>query len=422
MNIMIFSNPSYAYYGYSIVTKNLAKGLKNAGHNVIVFGNVTMGATLKDENGVTNIPMCFNAWGSDIIEAYLRAYKIDILITILDVWQPEMQYLPTLCEKLKIPMITHATIRSEPLSPMLAAYFERTRHIVSPSMFGQKTAMAYPPIARKVNYIPHGVDTSIYYPDLNMKNEMKKKLGYEGKFVFLAVGRNKSMQKNYPTLFHAYKNLLVNYPETVDKTIMHVHAYPYELGAVDLDMFNQMTMSDFPNNIKFTFVKPNDDWSSIEIVNQNEPGSMLNQPNFGLPETEMAKLYNMADCMVSTSEGESFCLPVLESMACGVPQVFPNHTTGPELIESPQTGLLSDIECRYTHPDITDVAYVSPFHTSKNMQHIFFNDEDREKFSKNAALFAKDYDWNNVVQMWINCINDVMLKARSNIYGGGPNI
>ncbi|KKK78055.1 hypothetical protein LCGC14_2847420, partial [marine sediment metagenome] len=49
--------------------------------------------------------------------------------------------------------------------------------------------------------------------------------------------------------------------------------------------------------------------------------------NTGTPPEEMVKFYNLADCYVSSTMGESFGLPALESMACGTPCIIPNHTT-----------------------------------------------------------------------------------------------
>lgn len=43
----------------------------------------------------------------------------------------------------------------------------------------------------------------------------------------------------------------------------------------------------------------------------------------GLPEAVLARVYNVFDCMATTTQGEGWGLPQLEGMACGVPQVVP---------------------------------------------------------------------------------------------------
>ncbi len=55
--------------------------------------------------------------------------------------------------------------------------------------------------------------------------------------------------------------------------------------------------------------------------------------NVGLvSEDDMPVLYNSADVFLNTSEYEGFCLPILESMSCGVPVVVSNKASIPEVV------------------------------------------------------------------------------------------
>lgn len=53
-----------------------------------------------------------------------------------------------------------------------------------------------------------------------------------------------------------------------------------------------------------------------------------------LPAQELAKLYNIADAFIFPSERESFGLPPLEAMACGVPTVAMNQSSLPEIVQA----------------------------------------------------------------------------------------
>ncbi len=53
-----------------------------------------------------------------------------------------------------------------------------------------------------------------------------------------------------------------------------------------------------------------------------------------LPAQELAKLYNIAEAFVFPSERESFGLPPLEAMACGVPTVAMNQSSIPEIVQN----------------------------------------------------------------------------------------
>ena len=137
--------------------------------------------------------------------------------------------------------------------------------------------------------------------------------------------------------------------------------------------------------------------------------------NVGTPPEEMVKLYNVADCYVSASMGESFGLPALEAMSCGTPCIIPNHTTGPELVGEPKTGLLIELlkmkngqEFGWTGPTISDKWLIDPFDMADKMTKIYKDKKLREKFSKNAVEFAQGFDWEKyIIPKWVDFFNYV---------------
>lgn len=413
MRILWFSNPSYGCYGYSIVTKNVVEGLRKAGHDVIIAGNVTSGNIIKDDRGNKNIPMLFDGWGNDVIEHYLKAYDIDLMVYVLDTWMDPVQFIPKLTKSLKVPLIAHATIRAAPLSPFMARFFVESDHIVVPSKFGYGVAMELPDLRGKTSYIPHGVDLDVFKPLPEIKEKMKKRLGYDDKFVFLSVGRNNFYMKQYPIMFHAYKILLDNVPEARKNTIMHIHCYPNEPNSINLNMLRgRGGLQDY---VKFSHVRPKPNWEGIELCAENDPRAMINNPNFGLNEEEMAKMYNMADTHIMTTEGESFGLPIIESQACGIPQIFPNNTVGPELIGNVKAGLLASVKMEYTTPLICDVGYADSETVAKCMHHMYTKPDDRKEFSENAMANARNYSWKRVIPMWIDLIERVYDGSKSRV-------
>ncbi|GAH81474.1 unnamed protein product, partial [marine sediment metagenome] len=132
--------------------------------------------------------------------------------------------------------------------------------------------------------------------------------------------------------------------------------------------------------------------------------------NAGTPAEEMVRFYNIADCYISSTMGESFHLPALESMACGTPCIIPNHTTGPQLVGEPKTGLLIEpLKMKnkdifgWTGPQLSDKILIDPVDMADKMTKMYRDKKLREKFSKNAVNFAKKYDWEKVViKKWID--------------------
>jgi len=368
--------------GYGVVSKNLMErlvkkidikmlGLQNIGHQ-------------KEE---WNLPVLDDIYGSDAIEFYTKIFDIDYLITILDNWVQPYSYIPSLLKRLKCGHICHVTSFSWPLSPLLLDKIKDADFLVAPSKFVERTLINANLDKEKIRYIPHGVNTHIFKP-FNEKAKCKQMLGYENKFVWLSVATNTGFEKNWQGLFYAYKIFLTRNPEARKDTILHCHTSPYYPGASSYNLELLAQMFGISANVRFI--------AGISL-------------NAGTPPKEMAKLYNAADCYVSSTMGESFGLPALEAMASGTPCILPNHTTGPELVGEPKTGLLTEVlkmkngqEFGWTGPIISDKWLIDPVDMAEKMEKIYTDEKLRERLSNNAVKFAKGYDWEKkIIPKWL---------------------
>jgi len=365
--------------GYGILTKNVVERLIKKGVNIKLLGMQNIGHQKEEYN----LPMLDDIYSSDALDFYTKLYGIDYVITVLDNFVSVYHYLPKLLRELKVGHICHVTINSLPPSPLLTNKIKNANFWIAPSKFVEKALLDIGYDKNRVHYIPHGVDTNIFKPLPKEETEKHKEMiGYEDKFIFLAVATNTGFEKNWQGLFYAYKIFL---QMTGANTILHCHTSPNYPGGYDLEALAKMF--GIAENIRFI--------SGISL-------------NAGLPPEEMAKLYNAADCYISASMGESFSLPALEAMACGIPCIIPNHTTGPELVGEPKTGLLIDLlkmkngqEFGLTGPTISDKWIIDPFDMALKMTEIYRDKELREKFSKNAVEFAQGYDWEVIIPKWL---------------------
>jgi len=258
--------------------------------------------------------------------------------------------------------------------------------LIAPSKFVEKLLLHHFSKERVI-YIPHGVDTDIFkkFSDEERK-ECKGMLKYENKFVWLAVATNRGFEKNWHGLFYAYKIFLTNNPEARKNTLLHCHTNIYYPDGYDLDLLAKLY--GIEENVRFI--------SGFSL-------------NAGTPQGEMAKLYNAADCYLSATMGESFGLPVLESEACGLPCIIPNHTTGPELVGEPKTGFLAELmkmkngqEFGWTGPTISDKWLVDPVDMAEKMGEIYKNENLRKTLGENALNFAQKFDWKKfIIPRWI---------------------
>lgn len=384
--------------GYGIVSNNLIKFLKDK-IDIKMLGLQNIGHQKEEYN----LPMLDDIYGSDALDFYTKLYGIDYVLTILDNWVSPYAYLPNLLKELKVGHICHVTINSLPLFPLLNDKIKNANFWIAPSKFVEKALLNIGYDKNRVHYIPHGVDTNIFKPfPKEEKEKHKTMMGYNNKFVWLAVATNTGMEKNWHGLFYAYKIFLTQNPEA--NTILHCHTNMHYPSGYDLEALAKMF--GIAENIRFI--------SGISL-------------NAGLPPGEMAKLYNAADCYISSSMGESFHLPALEAMACGIPCIIPNHTTGPELVGEAEAGFLIELlkmkngqEFGLTGPTISDKWLADPVDMADKMTEIYKDKKLREEFSENAVKFAQGYDWEKVIiPKWLEFFKYVENFRETIDYKGG---
>ena len=400
MKYMWQSTSSNISTGYGILTKNVCERLIKKGVDLKLLGMQNIGHQ-KEE---WNLPMLDDVYGQDSLQFYSKLYKIDYLITVIDNFVPVYHYIPSLLKKLNVGHIAHITANSVPLPPTLFNQIKGADFLIAPSRFVEKVLLDAGFNPKRVRYIPHGVNLKVFKPLPKEEIEKHKQMiGYKDKFIFLSVATNTGGEKNWAGLFYAYKIFLHNNPDAKEKTILHCHTNPHYPGGYDLESIG--SMYGITDNIRFI--------AGVGL-------------NAGMPPEEMSKLYNLSDCYVSPTMGESFSLPALESMACGIPCIIPNHSTGPELVGEPKTGLLIELlkmkngqEFGLTGPTISDKWIIDPVDFAEKMTEIYKDEKLREKLSKNAIKFAKNYDWEKkIIKKWIDFLNYVENFVESVDYKG----
>jgi len=387
MKYLLMSTSPSITTGYGILSNNLMKNFLKKKIDIKMVGLQTIGLQEKD----WLLPILNDVFGSDALQYYIQSFKIDALITILDNWVQSYHYIPSLLKQLKCKHIAHVTANSAPLGSQLIEKLKDADYYIAPSRYVEDLLLEVFP-REKIRYIPHGVDLKIFnqYSKAE-KLKCKEEIGYTGKFVFLNVGTNKGIQKNWPGLFYAYKIFLQRNPKAKKDTILHCHTDMHSADGYDLELLAKRY--GISENVYYIDVKLNS----------------------GTPPEKMARLYNLADCFISGSMGESFGLGMLEGMACGLPIIFPNHSTGPQLVGEPKTGLLADLmkmkngqEFGLTSPLISDKFWVDPFCMAECMEKIYKNKKLREKFSKNAVEFAKEFDYKKkIIPIWLKFFKEL---------------
>jgi len=210
----------------------------------------------------------------------------------------------------------------------------------------------------------------------------------KGKFVYGSVGINFGIRKRIERLIKAYSIMISESKQMKDRTILHLHCTPIAINGVNL--LKVITNLGISDNVIFSYG--------------------MNRSN-AWTEEAICRLYNTFDCHVSASSSEGFGIPFLESMACGKANIAPNCSSMTELIgdgerENGARGLLAIIGEWQAIDDGSERALVNENHLAVLMKKLYVDKELRERFSKNAIEFAKQYTWEKIVNEW-----DLLLKG-----------
>ncbi len=211
---------------------------------------------------------------------------------------------------------------------------------------------------------------------------------FKGKFLYLFVGANHMTRKRIERLLIAYNILLKESKQIYDRVHLHLHCQPYSPTGINLlEIAKKLNIE---NKITFSY------------------GAIM--PN-GFSEEALSILYNLADVHVSATSSEGFGICHIESMACGVPNIAPNCTSLTELIGDGERGdidtrgYLALIESNIMMLDGSLRLLVSQEHLAVLMKKMYIQNEDRDRFGKNAIKFAQNYTWDKICLMW-----DYLLK------------
>jgi len=266
---------------------------------------------------------------------------------------------------------------------------------VVPSQYGFKQIVKY---NKNSVYIPHGVDTQIYKP-MDVKEQVKKELGLQDRFVYGCVNRN-ILRKMFPLLIRSFAEL--KYEQHLNDISLLLLTDPHDPAGHGLEHW-----------LKFYGLTYNQ--------KLGEPADVKFHPAYlnvlmNLSDDELARAYNGFDVMVTTSLSEGFGLSTIESQSCGIPVIACDHTANTELIKGhgwlystakncdgspviiPPNIPLNWITYGYEMIDTAalKIAMLDAYQHSNKIK----------EFGKRAREFALDYSWEKILPNWSKVIPD----------------
>lgn len=367
----------FAPTGYGRVTHYMVKELEKLGHEVHVFcafglthGNFTIDGFRLYGNPV---------FGSLGIETGIKLFNnlgADLIIYMGDFW-PYAESVGRICEL--APTILHSPIDHFPVTLTECSVIRKARMLATLSRCSVNWVKEAG--CQNVMYAPHGVNLEIYHPGDCQK--ARKSLGWPlDKFIYLNVATNKGDRKNHYGLLRAYSDLLLRRPDQTDRTMLAIHTYPFrdDMNPEGYDLYELVISLGLNKNVMWV--------DSVEYL-------------AGIPESQLALMYQACDVHVLPSKTEGFGLPLIEAGACGIPSITTNFSSMSEIVGD--KGWLIDV----AEMEIQQLvgyswqSIPSTRHLSKFMEYVY--DHPSEVFSRGDVMkthVEAEYSWQKAASHW----------------------
>jgi glycosyltransferase involved in cell wall biosynthesis len=194
------------------------------------------------------------------------------------------------------------------IEPMLTG-LEFFDHVVTYNEYSRQAILNHKPgLRKKLSVIPHGINTSHFYPLYEgQRHEFRKQYFGDnaGKFIILNVNRNQP-RKDIPCTIFGFIEFKKKNPDA----FLYLHMNPEDPQGWQLRLV--MMQTDLREGVDYMF-PPKD------VQNHDHSIEDLNN------------IYNACDVYVTTTLGEGWGLGVTEAMSCALPVICPMHTSFMEI-------------------------------------------------------------------------------------------
>jgi glycosyltransferase involved in cell wall biosynthesis/GT2 family glycosyltransferase len=247
-----------------------------------------------------------------------------------------------------------------------AGFKNKMKFMVFLTKFGENIESPLLPEIRYKRTIYHGINPDEFKP-LSDKLLVKGKHGMKDKFVITTVARHQPRKMVYHSA-HAVCRFMQKHSDSV---------WVCKCNPDDPAMHNEPEMErDLVKLVKSYGVE-----NQVMFVPMNLPVDQLND------------LYNTGDIFICLTGGEGFNIPVAESMMAGVTPIITNCTSGPELLDDGEVGILVPVEQKKFVPkfgtmyDIADLDYAVDA-----LEHVYKDWKDKgSKVLKEAGEKCRNY-------------------------------
>lgn len=256
--------------------------------------------------------------------------------------------------------------------------------LVAYSEFGKRESLKALPAMKEPLVIPHGANTRDYFvaQERDVTAFRAQFFGSQAdKFIFTNLNRNQQ-RKDIPRTIAAFNE----FHKIVPDSLLYLHMAKKDQGW------------DLPEIVKAYGLSISED-----VIFPENFG-----PNQGYPINIVNMIYNISDCVLSTTLGEGWGLSWVEAMATKTPVIMPGNTAMIENITE-ERGWLTKSGADASHFTVVphDNEIVRPLvdvdDMVKKMLEVYNNREEAKRRAENAYNWVSTkMDWNNsIVPQWV---------------------
>ena len=390
--------------GFGTVSRNILAGLYNTGrYSIDILGINYWGDPHNYPFRIwpTGTNSERDPYGRKKVFSMIPKMEYDILFFLQDSFI--LDFLPQLHKHLRNPSIDKKfrSICYFPVDGVPKATWmqnvDACDFTVAYSDFGKTEALKANKAIKTPLVIPHGANISDYY---FVENSEEKKAfraqffgGLADKFIFTNLNRNQQ-RKDIPRTIAAFAEFRKQVPDSILYLHMAKQDQGWDLEEV-VKSFGMNTTQDviFPQNFG---------------------------PNQGYPRQIVNMIYNISDCVLSTTLGEGWGLSWIEAMATKTPVIMPANTAMVENITEERgwlvkSGTSASLTTVLPHDNEVVRPLVDVEDMIEKMLEVYNNREEATRRAENAYEWVvNDLNWQqNIVPKWVELFDEAFTDLKS---------
>lgn len=402
---------------------NLAKEAIDAG--------IRLYPTMEPEQGTVYMQ---DLTGAISCKRLVRQLQPDVFFALGDPWQ-----MPpfTTDDFAATPKVFYVPIDTDVLSMPHVKIITKADVLVLYSRFGQKVIKAQAPFTQ-TEMIYHGVDTEVFKPISDAaRKELRESQKYESEgepWIVLVVGQNQ-IRKGHSRAVTAFKAATCEAFNNPDAEVVvdgdKGEKIPFKPAREWCENVQKMRCEKCPLYrpdpktaswfLHFHCVESHPaGWDLREVVYRHGLDGRvrctqgINHAQ-GLTKGALARMMAAADVHFLMTHREGFGLPILETMACGTPNVVTDYSACTELLEEGggYPVAVKDFHTTTFHqavdaiPDIADAA--------RGLRRMFEDRAFYEEQRRKGIEFSKTLNWDRLLPLWIDLFRRAAKIGRPNV-------